>query len=196
MKGGEERVEEIKLGLLRFRREVDVLKESVKNRRVEIEELVETRRQTAKELRLGRSLLDVDSRLEELEDSLRIGMSRATDLHYEESFGLSETEDDSDDEEDSASGVAISKLKSKVQKYIYIKRLVGKIGYSHPFLLKQEERILRIRQTLLLDLRTALGQYKGSSSVNQGKTLNVLALYREMGESEDAVQAIRESKRS
>ncbi|MCJ1413209.1 hypothetical protein MMC19_007313 [Ptychographa xylographoides] len=193
LQGGEEKVEEVRVGLLGFKREIDTLKGKVEGRCKDVEELLSTRRAIAKETRSGRRLLEVDSRLTDLEDRLIVGSneaSRGNNGQADDKVALSESDDDSD-EDSSGSAIPLSRLRRRAQQYIYILRLVDKIGSNHPFLTKQEERILKVRQTLLLDLSTALRGQNRSNDTGRGGVLKLLGIYGEMGESAEALIALR-----
>ncbi|MCJ1475790.1 hypothetical protein MMC13_004454 [Lambiella insularis] len=192
LRGGDEKVEEVRVALLGFKRDVDNLKGKVEERRKEVEVLLDERRAVTKEIRTGRALLEVDSRLDELEERLMVGThdSANTDsAEQEDEVDISESDDESDD---SAVGnaVSLSRLRRRGQQYVQIKRLIARTGSDHPFLVKQEERIMKIRQTLLLDLSTVLQQAAASQTENT-KTLRILGIYRDMGESQDAIAALR-----
>ena len=98
LKGGEEKIEEVRVGLLGFKRDVEGLKEKVKSRRLEVGNLVDERRRIRKEVQLGRSLLEVDQRLEELEERLMVASNGATGFENgNEGFDFSESDDESDE---------------------------------------------------------------------------------------------------
>ena len=198
LRGGEEKVEEVRVGLLGFKREVDTLKEKVHQRRTEVDGLLGERRAITNEIRIGRALLEVNSRLDELEERLMVGndAKRAPSDEERDDMDISDSGEDSDDDRKPGSSIPLSRLKRRAQQYIYIKRLIAKTGANHPFLVKQEERLLRIRQTLQLDLSTALQHATaGSGDVDDsGRILRILAIYRDMGESEDAVIVLRGSR--
>lgn len=183
------------MGLLGFRREVDTLKDKVRQRRNAVDGLLGERRAITKEIRIGRALLEVDSRLEELEERLMVGNDTTRNLIEDEKddVDISDTDEDTDDESGAGSSIPLSRLRRRAQQYIYIKRLIAKTGAGHPFLIKQEERLLRIRQTLQLDLSTALQQATARSgdADGRGRILKLLAIYRDMGESGDAVAVLR-----
>ena len=193
LRGGEEKVEEVRVGLLGFRRDVETLKEKVAGRRKEVEGLLGRRRAIAKEVRLGRALLEVDLRLEELEERLMVatsGSPQPNDANNEDVDDFTESEEDGD-EDGVSNSIPLSRLRRRAQQYIYIRRMVAKIGPEHPFLVRQEERILRIRQTLLLDLSTALKQGTSLSDADKARVLRVLGIYRDMGESDEALMALK-----
>ena len=193
LRGGEEKVEEVRVGLLGFRRDVDTLKEKVEGRRKEVEVLLGRRRAIAKEVRHGRVLLDVDLRLEELEERLMVASSGITQPKASEDEDIDDfTESEEDGDEEGASNtIPLSRLRRRVQQYISVKRMVAKIGPEHPFLVRQEERMLRIRQTLLLDLSTALKHGNAMSDADKARVLKVLGIYRDMGESDEALLALK-----
>ena len=193
LKGGEEKVEEVRLGMLGFKRDVESLKSKVESRRGEVDGLVEERRKIRKEMQLGRSLLEVDQRLEELEDSLMVVSIGDAANSSVEDLSISESEEDNEAEE-TGNAVSISRLHRRVQQFTYIKRLMEKIGTKHPFILKQEERVLKIRQTLLLDLSNV---FKNQSMTDEGdkvRALKVMGLYREMGELSEALRILKERR--
>ena len=191
LKGGEEKIDEVTVGLLGFRREVDGLKKKVEDRRKEVESLINERRKIRKEVQLGRSLLEIDEKLEELEEKLMlVSMGANSPDNKDEPFDISETEEESEDEED-ASVLSVSKLQRRVQQYIYIKRLMEKVGAEHPFLIKQEERLSRLRQTLMLDLSNILTRKGNSDDYGKVEILKAAALYRDMDESDEAIKVLR-----
>lgn len=191
--GGEEKVEEVRVGLLGFKRDVEGLKEKVEARKKEVEGLVEQRKSIRGDVQVGRALLDVDERVGELEHRLMVAASNGDARKDEENADFSDSEEDS--EEENKDGVSTSRLKRHAQRYIYIRRLVDRIGPSHPFLVKQEERILRLRQTVLLDLANALKQMSSASDEGKGRLMKILGIYRELGESEEALKVFKERKR-
>ncbi|MCJ1287623.1 hypothetical protein MMC26_006975 [Xylographa opegraphella] len=196
LRGGEEKVEEVRVGLLGFKREVDTLKDKVEGRRKEVEGLLEERRAIAKEVRTGRELLEIDSRLEDLEERLMVGSNGAVNPAVngdEDDFSTSESDDESD-EDTPGTTIPLSRLRRRAQQFLYIKRLFAKTGPEHPFLIKQEERMMRIRQTILLDLSSALLQAVGQDDFSSKRTLNILGIYRDIGESGEALTAIRERR--
>ena len=188
LKGGEEKVEEVRLGLLGFRREVDALKLKVEGRREDIEGLVQERREIAAKERVGRNLLDVDTKLGELEESLEL----RTDWQgpKKENLELNFSESEESEMDDASHTIALSRLSRRIQQYLYLRKLVKKIGPGHPFIVKQEGRFQKVRQTLLLDLSNALLQVKGSSG-SEDRTLALLSLYRDIGESAEALKILK-----
>ncbi|MCJ1321827.1 hypothetical protein MMC15_007172 [Xylographa vitiligo] len=196
LRGGEEKVEEVRVGLLGFKREVDTLKDKVEGRLEEVGGLLEERRAIAKEVRTGKALLEIDLRLEDLEERLMVGSNGAVNTAVdgdEDDFSASESDDESD-EDTRGTTIPLSRLRRRVQQFLYIQRLFAKTGPEHPFLIKQEERMMRIRQTMLLDLSSALLQAGGQDEFSNKRTLDILSIYRDMGASGDALTALRERR--
>ena len=186
--GGEEKVEEVRLGLLGFKRDVEGLRDKVEERRKEVEELVDERKRIRSEIQIGRLLLEVDDRVQELERRLMVDPDGA--------IKEIENADDSDSDEGSeeGDGISTSRLRKHAQQYIYIQRLITRIGPEHPFLVKEEARILRLRQTILLDLGNGVKQITPTNDEDKGRMINILGIYREMGESKEALKVLKEQK--
>lgn len=186
--GGEEKVEEIRLGLLGFKRDVEGLRDKVEGRRKEVAELVEERKRIRSEIQIGRLLLEVDERVQELERRLMVEPDGAVREDEDADFS------DSDEGSEEGDGISTSRLKRHAEQYIYIQRLVKRIGPEHPFLVKEEERILRLRQTILLDLGNGLKQIAPTSDEDKGRIINILGVYREMGEFKEALKVLKERR--
>lgn len=202
MKGGEEKIEEVKVGLLGFERDVGLVREKVDTRRTEFGTLLREKKKAREDVRMGRALLEVAERIDELEGRLMIQDEPKNE--DEENGFADELDAESEEESDEVDGetselvelaqVSIRRLRRCVEQYLYIREMVHRIGATHPFLIMQEERILRIRNTLLLDLSTALKQARQASSVSNGPLLKVLQLYDDMNEEADAVIVLRETQ--
>ena len=194
LKGGEEKVEEIRVGLLGFKGDVEGLKAIAEGRMKEVEGLIEERKGIRKEMQLGRGLLEVGQRLEELEEKLMVTSNGngQPNYHNEEETEFDDSEDESEDEE-VGNPVSVSRLQRRVQQYIHITRLMDKIGNEHPFVVKQSERVVRLRQTLLLDLNTLLSQKRSTDNTqDKGRALKIVSIYRDMGESMEALKLLKE----
>lgn len=71
--GGEEKAEEVRVGLLAFQRDVTAIREKVEARRGEVEGLLGEKKRLRKDANVGQVLLDIADRIEELEHRLMIG---------------------------------------------------------------------------------------------------------------------------
>ena len=196
LKGGDEKVEEVRLGLLGFRREVEGLKGKLDARQTEVEALVEERKKIRAQVQLGRQLLEVERKVGELESRLMLASSgiRRAEQNGDEEMSDSDEESD-EDEEGEGSGVAIAKLRRHVEQYLQIRQRMKKIGTEHPFLVKLEERMLRLEQTVLLDMNTALKLALASGEEERKNLLEILDLYGDMGHADDAIKLLKEAKK-
>ncbi|KAG8529761.1 uncharacterized protein KY384_005242 [Bacidia gigantensis] len=187
LKGGDEKIEEIRVGLLGFKREVEGLRDKVKERRKEVEVLIEERKVIRRRTMLGRGLLEVNRRLEDLER--RLMLTKNGDKRQEQEDAASEDES----EEEAEAAADIGRLKRHVEQYGYVTRLVNRLGSEHPFLLRQEDRILRLKQTVLLDLGSALKQVMADHD-RKGMIPDILELYKIMEAQRDAVAVLQETR--
>ncbi|MCJ1370023.1 hypothetical protein MMC20_001235 [Loxospora ochrophaea] len=194
LQGGEEKVEEVRVGLLGFKRDVEGLKEKVDDRRKEVDQLVEEKRRVRKEIQRGRGLLEVDQRLEELEEGLLLKLKGATTRRETDTddIEISESEEDSGNEA-AKNSTSISRLQRRVIQFVYTRKLADKIGSDQPFIAKQEERLSRVRNTLLLDIGSAFKQISTNEHA-RGTTLKILNIYRELGEPDEALRILKDRK--
>lgn len=190
LQGGEEKVEEVRLGLLAFKRDIEALKEKIEKRRKEVAELLEERKQIRSEVQVGRLLLEVDERVRELERRLVVDLNAP--VKEDEGADLSDT----DEESEESDGISTSRLKRHALQYVYIQRLIERIGPEHPFLIKEDARIIRLRHTILLDLGNALRQIGPVEDEDKGRLISILGIYREMGEFNEALKVLKERKNS
>ncbi len=195
LKGGDEKVEEVRLGLLGFKREVEGLRSKVDGRRKEVEELVEERKRIRENVQMGRRLLEVERKIGDLEARLMLASTGPREAEVNDEGSVLSESDEESDEEPESNGIGIVRLRRHMERYRYIKGLVERIGPQHPFLVKQEERVLRLKQTILLDLNNALKQAVAGGGDMRGDLLKLLGIYKQMGEANEAMQVLKESKR-
>ncbi|EON62948.1 hypothetical protein W97_02174 [Coniosporium apollinis CBS 100218] len=195
--GGDEKVEEVRVGLLGFRKEVEGLRRRVEERRGEVEGLVRERVGVRREVTVGRALLDVNTRLEELEEGLMVESAGKTDKVQDgqDAADVSDSEELSDeDEEDEGGGAAfmsLSKLQRQLQQYMVVRQLTDHVGLDHPFLVAQKPRMTRVRSAILLDLSAALKQAYAAGDAGQRRVMNIMALYRDMDEAREAIGILK-----
>lgn len=188
LKGGDEKIEEVRLGLLAFKREVQGLRGKVEDKKVDVGRLIEEKKSIRNQVQRGRGLLEVDRRLEELEERLMLTSKEAQ--KSDDVMELSESDDES--EEEMSGGICISGIRRHAEQYLYIQKLIEKLGPDHPFLIQQEERLLRLKQTILLDLGSALKQAAAINDEDKANAVKILAIYRTMDQSKDAVAVLKE----
>ncbi|KAL2845961.1 oligomeric golgi complex component, COG2-domain-containing protein [Aspergillus pseudodeflectus] len=199
LQGGEEKVEQVRVGLLAFQRDVQSIRDKVETRQKEVEGLLNEKKRLRANANIARALLDFADRVEELEKRLMIGEDNTGEKGADQSESesdLLETDDEGETDDDGQAGesttlVSLKRLEHHLQKYIYLTRLSSRIGDDHPFLLAQQQRMSKIRSALLLDLKKALEQAKHAGERRDTKTLAVLRLYKLMGEDTSAVSALK-----
>lgn len=198
LKGGEEKVEDVRVGLLGFKRGVEDVRAKVRERKNEVETFLNEKKGIGKEIAFGRKLLELDSRLEDLEDRLMVSsLSRGVDGVDEDSWSDSEDEEGDDDEltvDGVIGGTCTRKLRKFVLDYRHIDYLLDSIGREHPFVVAQDSRITRVRNTILLDLNTATKQAAAMGDDGKPRLVKMLSTYREFGASEEAIKLLRDLK--
>jgi conserved oligomeric Golgi complex subunit 2 len=182
LKGGEERVEDVRVGLLGFKRAVDEVKTKVADRGREAKELNNDLRDVRKDIEAGRRLLELNDKLEALEGRLAVD---SAEPDSEDSEG--EYEDiDSD-----VTGTSVAKLASLARDYIEIEELADAIRRDTPLFKKMADRTTKCRSTILLDLGTALRDAKKAGVAGQDKILKLMGIYSLMEAPVDAVKTLK-----
>lgn len=202
LRGGEDKIEGVKVGLLSFQRDVQSIRDKVEARRREVEGLLNQKRQLRTHADIGKDLLDYADRVEELEYRLMIKSESTARGTTEDDESETESDvygidsDDSDGEElgDGAASVSLKRLERHVQKYVFLTSIATRVGESHPFLLAQQPRVGKIKSTVLLDLKTALEQASHAGDKRDARTMAVLRLYDFMGEDVSAILALKNLK--
>jgi hypothetical protein len=170
LSGGEEKVEEVRVGLLGFQRELSVIKSKVDSRRDDVANLLDEKRKLKHEIKLGRALLEIAERIQDLEVHLMIG--EATRRRSQNGLPDGSTNDESAFEsfsEDSDDGSSagenrphVRRLERLVEQYLVIKVLIHRHAVEHPFILTLEERLHQIQITLRLDIEATMKQVQGT----------------------------------
>ncbi|KAL8767943.1 MAG: hypothetical protein Q9209_005731 [Squamulea sp. 1 TL-2023] len=192
LRGGEEKIEEVRFGLLGFRRDVEGLKSLVDERRQAVEALVKRRMEIRRQMQVGRAILDINQRLCELEQSL---MMTSNEMHRNDSEPEIEDETSQSDEESDEGhegATLISRLSKHAQQYLLVQRTMKRVGPDHPFVVKQEARMIKVKNTILLDLGNAVKQTDGQ---NTEYLMKLLTIYRDLGEPHEALVILRQRKK-
>ncbi|KAI6893826.1 hypothetical protein KC318_g12322 [Hortaea werneckii] len=188
LRGGEEKVESVRVGGLGFEREIEQVRKQVEERRNELGGLLGERRGVRRDVQVGRALLEVHEGLRELEERLGI-----VDVEGEEEDEEDEEEDeedeDEDDEEGSPEDVRLRRLERHVQLYVLLRRQEERVG-KHPFLEAQQSRFAEVRKTLLLDLAGALRHAKAQRQ-DPERVLKIVKLYGQMDAEGEAVRILK-----
>lgn len=176
LSGGEEKIEEIRVGLLGFQRDVKSVRDRVEERREEARLLLQKKRALRQETGVGRALLEIAERLDELEEKMGVARHRqpplASDTEKPDAQETREWSDDwiettatmnSSDDEDyddgntaSGDGRIPTRLKRRTERFLILKHLVGRHGPHHPFILAQDARIRKIQELLLSNVENAI----------------------------------------
>ncbi|KIY00769.1 uncharacterized protein Z520_03434 [Fonsecaea multimorphosa CBS 102226] len=165
--GGEEKIEDIRLGLLGFERDVKAVRDKVDTRRNEVAELLRQKKALRQETSVGQALLEIAERLDLLEEKLEISTSTKIKSQPQDGGGeqwgdewIEEATANDVDEEFNSDGVdgVPPRLQRRTEEFLILKYLASKHSPQHPFLLAQEGRIRKIQEILLSDLEMAIKQ--------------------------------------
>ena len=162
LKGGEEKVERVRVGVLGFGREVEGVRRVVEQQMQEMAGLLREKKEVRRDVVVGRTVLDLLERVEELEDEVSV---RTDDAAV----------DDGDDEvalgdELTPTTLLARRLGRQTGQYELILRLRDRLrAYQaaassapteHPLIASIRPRIAELRRLLLLDISSALRQAK------------------------------------
>nr|OQO29595.1 hypothetical protein B0A51_01586 [Rachicladosporium sp. CCFEE 5018] len=190
LRDGGEKVEGVRVGLLAFQREVEGIRRAVKERASETKTALDSRKGVRKEVVLGRKLLDLADRVEELEGRLGTADGEALDDESDE-LDIDDGVDDSN-QTCSSNGVlsrSIRRLDRQCVSYMLITRQAEAISSSHPFVATLQPRIDGLRKTIILDLSAALRT--AISARVRASILFLTQLFANLGGEKDAVRLLR-----
>lgn len=202
LKGGEERIEEIKTVLLGFQRDVRGIREKFESRTAAIKEHLDEKKQLRSNIAIGYDLLDIAEKIELLEQRLLVhqGSKEASANGGNREFDaeLSEEEGEESDEEDDLERhgpdgtqlASLRRLERHIQQYLCLRIVVDRVGKEHPFVIGQESRITTIKTALLLDLSAATKQAETAGSKRDDHLLKLLHLYELLGEETQAIMTL------
>lgn len=197
LKGGEERVEDVRVSLLGFRRAVEEIKSRVKERGGEVGRLNGELLDVRRHIETGRMMVELDERVAEVESRLALGSDPARESHSSGDEEDDDTEEEDEDEETDEdvdgnnasvrritrpgstsrthSTASPAKLGHLARAYVAIEDLAEELGRDTPFVRKMDERLMRCRNTILLDLNTALKETKRSMKESSKSSLGETA---------------------
>lgn len=184
------------------------MRDVVATREREVKHLLDEKRAVRKRVLVARKLLDIDERLTELETRMMIqpvtnGTREADHDNYHDDDDNEQDEDEDDDDDDiddqdddettgaRATNAAVSRLAKHAQLYLLLQHLIQQVGPDHPFVALQHHRTVNLRKTLLLDLGAALKQAKKDGKPAGHRTLNLLSIYRALGEGEHLMSLLK-----
>ncbi|KAL1956812.1 hypothetical protein VTO42DRAFT_6762 [Malbranchea cinnamomea] len=214
LRGGEEKVEEARAGLLAFEREVQSIRDQFAARTRELRTLLNEKKRLRSDIALGYTLLDISDRIDTLEQRLmirstaRVGVSgedskderedgndiNNEDWEFSDEILHGETDKSDEDTGDGATVICLRRLERHINDYLCLKTIVDGVGDQHPFIVNQKDRIAAIRSALILDINTALKQAAGSANRRQERTFKALCLYDLVGDGTEIVSALKKLK--
>ncbi|KAK6431080.1 hypothetical protein LTR95_012764, partial [Oleoguttula sp. CCFEE 5521] len=185
LRDGGEKVEGVRVGLLAFQREVEGIRRAVGERASETKTALDARKGVRKEVVLGRKLLDLADRVEELEGRLGTADGEAADDESDE-FDLDDGVNDSNQAGSSNGALSgsIRRLNRQRVSYMLITRHAEAIGNNHPFVATLQPRIDGLRKTIVLDVSSALRN--AVSSRDNASILSLTQLFADLGGEKDA----------
>lgn len=193
LKGGEDRVEDVRVALLGFHRAVEEIKGRVGERARDVGSLNRELGGVRTEIEVGRKMLELDERVEALEGRLAVGGGGGGKATTSD-----ESDEEEDDDDDDDSGIeegmvcsSAAKLAQLAKDYVAVDNLADAVGRDSPFVRKMEERVIRCRNTILLDLSTALKESKRAGVTGQRKLLKLMGIYTLMDAQTEAVKALK-----
>ena len=192
LRGGEEKVEGVRVGVLGFQREVDGVRKTVNSRVEEMGDLLAERKRVRRDVALARALLEVHGRIEDLEHSLGLGYSADS----EDKDALSDGEEDDYEDEDGMNAaeailphIPFKKLQRHTIQYLVILRQIDCIGPQQVLLQAQRSKLDEARRTILVDLGSALRA--AQSSKREEVVLGILRMYDDLGAPEQGLRVLK-----
>ncbi|GJC87722.1 hypothetical protein ColLi_10560 [Colletotrichum liriopes] len=173
LRGGDERVENVHVAMLGFRRAVEEIKGRVRTRGEEVQGLSGELREVRKGIEAGRKMLELDERVAALEERLALASLPGKASQDEEDDDWDTDDRTEEDEEENDAGDAI--------------------GREVQFVVKTEARMTRCRNTILLDLGTAMKEARKAGSKGQARVVRYLGLYGLLDAQAEAIKALKSS---
>ncbi|KAB5547394.1 oligomeric golgi complex component, COG2-domain-containing protein [Coniochaeta sp. 2T2.1] len=199
LRGGGERVGDVRVALLGFRRQVEEIRRAVGERRREVGRVTGELGEVRKGVEMARGMVELDERVDLLEERLVVGSytGQARGGKGEDEDGVWD-EDDSDEDEEAVEeevnfvGSSPAKLEGLARRCVMIEGLADELGRELPFVRKMEERIVRCRNTILLDLSTAVREARKAGERGRSRLLRYLAVYALLDADGEAVRVLGE----
>lgn len=187
LKGGEERVEDVRVALLGFRRQVEEIQSRVRGRKEDVQRVGGELRGVRGEVETGRRMLELDERVEVLLGRLAEGKDEQLSDGDED-----DDEDEEDTDEATFTASSPSLLMDLAREYVAIDQLADVVGRDLPYVKKMEERISRCRNTLLLDLGASMKEARKSGEKGRDRVMRLSAVYRLLGAYAEGVKILKD----
>ena len=195
LRGGDDKVEDVRVALLGFRRAVDDVKGRVAERKAEADRHNAELRSVRSTIEMGRQMVELSERLTALEERLSLDSlpeDAGADRHWDTDESENHEEEDGGKTQ-GLQGSSPAKLMVLARQCAQITAMAEPLDQDHPFMIKLEERMSRARNTLLLDLAYAVREAKGAGSRGHDRLLKYLAIYRIIDAQDEAVKCLRNS---
>ena len=194
--GGAGKIDELRVGLLKFQKGLEAVRSVVETRERDVKVLIDERCALRKQIGLGRTLVAFDAMIEDLEVRLMIGTAGSPPNPGPDPSDDESDSEDGSDEDDAAQGsvghglepARTRRLARRVQDYLDITQLRSTLDAAHPFVVAQGPRVSLIRQTLLLDLSTALRQLQDQRETAPEQLIHLMDLFGRLDASPEAVR--------
>ncbi|KAK2001047.1 hypothetical protein LX36DRAFT_380108 [Colletotrichum falcatum] len=203
LRGGDERVENVRVAMLGFRRAVEEVKAKVRTRGEEVQSLSGELSDVRRAVEVGRKMLELDERVAALEERLALAslpgkppQDKEEDDDDDDDWDTDVSDEDDDEGGDDVIGLVGSspaKLAGFAQEFCIIEALADAIGREAQFVVKTEARMTRCRNTILLDLGTAMREARKAGRRGQARVVKYLGLYRLLDAQAEAVRALKSS---
>ncbi|KAK2059091.1 hypothetical protein LY76DRAFT_592657 [Colletotrichum caudatum] len=197
LRGGDERVENVRVAMLGFRRAVEEIKARVRTRGDEVQGLSAELREVRRGIEAGRKMLELDERVAALEERLALASlpGNAPQDAEEDDWDAHDGYDEDEEEDDARDlvGSSPTKLAGFAQDFCIIEALADAIGREAQFVVKTEARMTRCRNTILLDLGTAMREARKAGNRGQARVVKYLGLYGLLDAQAEAVRALKSS---
>ncbi|RKF61384.1 hypothetical protein OnM2_042005 [Erysiphe neolycopersici] len=198
LKGGEEQLEDIRVSLLGFKSGVLDIRAKVHAKKTKIERLICEKGNINRQITFGRKLLEVDMRLEDLEDRLAsMSLGQITNGTFESHNTYKFREEIINDENQTVSPfspISLENLHWLSTDFCSIESLMAEIGTDNPFIIAQKARMIKSKNEIFVNLRKALIQNKITEEDEKIRILKLLTIYRELGAANRAINILREFK--
>ncbi|TQS39342.1 hypothetical protein Golomagni_00135 [Golovinomyces magnicellulatus] len=197
LNGGEEQLEDVRVGLLGFKSGVMDVCGKVKTKKDELERLLVEKIKIRRQISLGRKLLEVDVRLEELEDNLMVISPVQNVIGSVENRTRDQFHDKYTEDEPTTNceipDINLENLSCLATDYRSLESLMADVGVDHPYIQAQQTRMMRSRNKILTNLSKEIHQTKVSK--DKSRLLELLGIYRELGAAGEVIGILQEFDR-
>jgi len=197
LKGGEDRVEDVRVSLLGFQRAVDDIKGRVRSRRLEVSDVCQELDEVRGSIELGRQIVELDGRVGLLEGRLALSsLPKGSNNDVLNGIGLDDSEEEDGDDtisdgEGNFANSSPEKLLGLARDLVAMQSLADTIGRDVAFVKKLDDRISRCRNTLLLDLNASTREAWKAGLRGQSRLLKLLAIYRLLDAQAEATKVVK-----